>query len=423
MPDIAITPAPQVTAVPRTSGQDNPGAQATATTGSPSSDRPSTAQASGSDDAKPFSSVLKAQMKHADDAATANKDNGKAEPDTSVATDAAAAAPADAAAADPTLVIAGLALTPPQTAADAAVPQATTATATNTPPASSALAGQPAIAALGADVPASAASAKGKADGKGKDDANLAKALAKAQQAVADGARKPAAPPQADGTAAAKAADAAAALAEAPKAAPSAKPLADASAMKNTVALAAADKAATALPTHAVPAPTDVANTANPTLQLPSDTPRTADAAPLRQELPVASPLGTRAWTEDVSHQLSWMAGQGHSKAELVLTPPHLGRIEVSLSMHGDSTSAWFVSPSAAVREALDQAMPRLRESLAEAGIQLGQAQVSADSGTQRDAQAFAGRAGGSRTGHDDEIAIQPLRTTRSGTGVVDLFA
>lgn len=99
-------------------------------------------------------------------------------------------------------------------------------------------------------------------------------------------------------------------------------------------------------------------------------------AGPLRVETPV----GARGWDTEVGNRLVWMAGRQESHAELVLNPPQMGRIEVSLSISGDQATAQFVSASPAVREALENALPRLRELLADAGVTLGQAQVGSES-------------------------------------------
>ena len=48
--------------------------------------------------------------------------------------------------------------------------------------------------------------------------------------------------------------------------------------------------------------------------------------------------------------------------------------------MTGDQATATFVSANPAVREAIENAVPRLREVLADAGVTLGQTQVGSDS-------------------------------------------
>ena len=99
--------------------------------------------------------------------------------------------------------------------------------------------------------------------------------------------------------------------------------------------------------------------------------------------IPVAAPVASKAWNADVANSVAWMVGQNQSRAELVLTPPELGRVEVSISVNGDQASASFVSASPAVREALENALPRLREVLADAGVTLAQTHVGSESSGQ----------------------------------------
>jgi flagellar hook-length control protein FliK len=106
-------------------------------------------------------------------------------------------------------------------------------------------------------------------------------------------------------------------------------------------------------------------------------------------EYRVAATVGSSHWESSVSNSLVMMSNARQDRAELVLTPPQLGRIEVSLSMKGDDATATFVSTNPVVREALENAIPRLRELLADAGITLGQTQVGSESPgqTARDGQ------------------------------------
>jgi flagellar hook-length control protein FliK len=97
-------------------------------------------------------------------------------------------------------------------------------------------------------------------------------------------------------------------------------------------------------------------------------------------EFRIGTPIGSNHWESAVGNTLVMMSGGQHDRAELVLTPPQLGRIEVSLSMRGDDASLTFVSSNPVVREALENALPRLREILADAGISLGQTQVGSES-------------------------------------------
>jgi len=109
-----------------------------------------------------------------------------------------------------------------------------------------------------------------------------------------------------------------------------------------------------------------------------------ANAPATTATLQVTQPVGAAGWGNEVGEKMVWMANRLESRAELVLTPPNMGRVEISLTVSGDQATASFASTNPAVREALEAALPRLREILAEAGIQLGQAQVSAENARQQ---------------------------------------
>lgn len=149
------------------------------------------------------------------------------------------------------------------------------------------------------------------------------------------------------------------------------------------------------------------------------------------QQLPVYTPAGHKAWAEDVGNRLIWMANRSESRAELMLTPPSLGKLGVSIQVSGDQTTAQFVAATPAAREALEQAMPRLRELLQQAGINLGQTDVStsgdqqAREGASREGRDPAGRGGGGPHAGSDVEAERPIATswTTGGNGVIDIFA
>lgn len=151
-----------------------------------------------------------------------------------------------------------------------------------------------------------------------------------------------------------------------------------------------------------------------------------AGAPPSAPQWPVHTAASARAWAEDVGNQVRWMLGRAESRAELVLTPPSLGRLEVSISLSGEQTTAHFVASSQAARDALEQAMPRLREILQQAGIQLGQANVSTageqsahDEGGRQDRR--GGGAKGEAPGAGSEHHPGPW--LRPHGGMVDTFA
>lgn len=144
----------------------------------------------------------------------------------------------------------------------------------------------------------------------------------------------------------------------------------------------------------------------------------------------VQVPVGKPGWDDALGQKVVWMAGQQQQVAELHLNPPNLGPMEIRLSISNDQVSALFVSHQPAVREAIEAAMPRLREMFAESGMMLGNASVTSDSLPQQQASEWEGRSGAaSRSGFTDtEKASVPLDRGVSslrgiGLGRVDLFA
>jgi len=97
-------------------------------------------------------------------------------------------------------------------------------------------------------------------------------------------------------------------------------------------------------------------------------------SAPLA--LDVQPGLNQPNWSRVVSSRVVYMAREGVQHAELRLNPAQLGPVEVRLSVVNEQTSVTFLANNAATREALEQALPRLRESFAESGLALSNAEV-----------------------------------------------
>lgn len=155
-------------------------------------------------------------------------------------------------------------------------------------------------------------------------------------------------------------------------------------------------------------------------------------ATPAAASAVVATPVGAAGWDREVGDKIGWMVGRNETRAELVLNPPQLGRVEVSLSMNGDQATATFTSANATVREALENAMPRLREILQGSGISLGQTQVGAESFQQSAARQENGDNPARGHGRDAEATAlhgnarnesAPADWLRRGDGLVDTFA
>lgn len=96
--------------------------------------------------------------------------------------------------------------------------------------------------------------------------------------------------------------------------------------------------------------------------------------------------VGTAAWDQALGQKIVWMAAGSQQSASLTLNPPDLGPLQVVLHVSNDQANATFISAQPEVRQALEAALPKLREMLGDAGIQLGQSTVSAGTPNQHGA-------------------------------------
>jgi len=142
----------------------------------------------------------------------------------------------------------------------------------------------------------------------------------------------------------------------------------------------------------------------------------------------VPQAVGGRAWEGAIADRVMWMVQGEQQMAKLKLNPPNLGPLEVRVSVNQDQASVAFVSQHAAVREALETAMPRLRELFDQQSLELVQADVSDPGAQQRESAGDSTHGPGPRdpwsgdTPADEDAAVT-LAQPRSGNGLIDLFA
>lgn len=189
--------------------------------------------------------------------------------------------------------------------------------------------------------------------------------------------------------------------------------------------------------------PDSTAKTAN----LAGDAPSNAATAPLsggfaavlaaHQETPppplaprVDTPLHAPGWSKNFGEGIVWMARSEVQSAQINITPPQLGPIQITLHLNGDQASALFASPHADVRQAIQDALPQLREMLASSGINLGQADVGSQ-GTPKGNEFAMQHGNQNRYGGETAILSPdtqfadnaPIMPLQRGRGLVDLFA
>lgn len=136
------------------------------------------------------------------------------------------------------------------------------------------------------------------------------------------------------------------------------------------------------------------------------------------------APLRSQGFPAEFSEKIVWLVGRQAQSADLSLNPPQLGALEVRLSLSGGEAGAQFYSPNPLVREAIESALPKLRELMAQAGITLGDAQVR-DEAFSRGEAGEGARAGNNPAADEANAALAPLvgGVVRAGQGLIDLYA
>ena len=105
----------------------------------------------------------------------------------------------------------------------------------------------------------------------------------------------------------------------------------------------------------------------------------------------ITESFGKPEWGQGMGKQILWMVNQSINRAEIRLNPANLGPLEVRVDMDNDQVNVAFTSRHADVREAVEQAMPRLREMLEEKGLNLADADISQHTFAEQHEQAFGG--------------------------------
>jgi len=145
----------------------------------------------------------------------------------------------------------------------------------------------------------------------------------------------------------------------------------------------------------------------------------------------IATRLGNSAWANEFSQKIVWMSTQQNHSAELHLNPPELGPLNVALKISDNQLTAQFTSSHIAVRDVLENALPKLREILADNNIMLGNTTIS-DQPPRDRGEGFSDQSSGEATRRDasynaietNEISIATASApVRRHNGILDTFA
>lgn len=138
----------------------------------------------------------------------------------------------------------------------------------------------------------------------------------------------------------------------------------------------------------------------------------------------IETPVGAPGFTAAVADKLGQLILVKNEHAELHLHPSETGPIDVRINVVADQATLSITAPHAATRDALEQALPQLRDALAQQGITLGQATVQSE-GQRREALQREAR---SPRADVKAAMIAPIATSASPPALridrlVDVFA
>ncbi|QEA39701.1 hypothetical protein FGL86_11905 [Pistricoccus aurantiacus] len=143
----------------------------------------------------------------------------------------------------------------------------------------------------------------------------------------------------------------------------------------------------------------------------------------------ITAPLQSPQWSQQLGQHLIALTQRGDQQMKLRLNPEELGPLSVTLKLSDQGAQAHFLSGHAQVRGLIEQAIPQLREALAQQGIALGETSVG-DQGFQDNPRQGDGRQPGAGTRYftvnKNDVASEPSLTSQPSSHLddrVDLYA
>ncbi|MEL0648232.1 flagellar hook-length control protein FliK [Pseudoalteromonas agarivorans] len=131
-----------------------------------------------------------------------------------------------------------------------------------------------------------------------------------------------------------------------------------------------------------------------------------------------------------LQERVSSMLSINNKEAEIRLDPPEMGSMQIRIRSDAEQAQINFVVQNQQAKEALEQSMPRLREMLAQQGLELGESTISyGQSGSENPEQSDGGTQAGlahneSVNGENDEQANSASQSSRQqSSSSIDYYA
>lgn len=128
--------------------------------------------------------------------------------------------------------------------------------------------------------------------------------------------------------------------------------------------------------------------------------------------------------SQKLQERINIMLSKNIQRADIRLDPPELGQLQVRINMNSEQATVQFQVQSPQAREAIENALPRLREMLEQQGVALADTDVKEQqqqtAGQQESSQRDSGMGGSAEMVEEHEIALDNGRPI--GLGGVDFY-
>ena len=167
-----------------------------------------------------------------------------------------------------------------------------------------------------------------------------------------------------------------------------------------------------------------------------------SSSTPLLQNfssLEVKTSMGKPGWNNSFANQITMMLNSGIQQAKIKLNPVHLGPVEAMVKITGETAVVNLTSLHLTTKEAMDNAIPRLKEMLNENGFSQVDVNVShQDKKEQQEANlssnkersnsehgnsTMPGEEQLSEVNHDPESDVLATDSSDQGLNIVDYYA
>lgn len=118
--------------------------------------------------------------------------------------------------------------------------------------------------------------------------------------------------------------------------------------------------------------------------------------------------LTHQEWNTELGEKLLWMHKQAVPSAEIRLNPEHLGPISIKIDVNQDQATVAFTAQHAAVRDAIEAAIPKLREMLGGQNLNLADVNVSQQQSEQKQGRESFQMAGEQNRGGNSQSQNKP---------------